>query len=118
MTEQITTPKIYKCVCGKQYNHQSSLSYHKSRCLMVNKDLKDTTKTSVVNIVNPMDLIKDMTEINNKQAELIITYNETNRAKDETIKELTDTLIKQQAKIIRLTELTQTQDVIVVGNRI
>ena len=66
MTEQTTTPKISKCVCGKEYNHKSGLSKHKTKCLMV-KALKDTTNTSLAY----MEMIKEKDQIIKDQIQII-----------------------------------------------
>jgi len=45
------TPIYYECECGKKYKHSSSLSAHKKKCILLQKDKEDLVKEE--------DLIKE-----------------------------------------------------------
>ena len=50
-TEKSTNiePKIFNCICGKKYNHHTSLSKHKRDCLVIHKNTNTNTNTETNN---------------------------------------------------------------------
>jgi hypothetical protein len=63
--------KIYKCECGKEYKHNSSLFNHRKKCNMTSVELTETKEEVVEKKVDYEKLISELIKTVNEQSKTI-----------------------------------------------